>query len=161
MWPVVISVASLLLSGCASYTVRQAAPKGTFFPPRIAAPRADLFSGIIRELASRNIQVGAADQQSGVITVPNLTLDPTYFDCNQLMVDGRPGYRFTAAGASLQFIVEGDASSSFVRATMQFGLVAYVSDIGVQRVGREVCYSSHLLEEMIVSRVREAIEKRQ
>lgn len=154
----VLVVALLVLAGCATYSAHRATPRSPYVAP-IEAGKDAVISGILRELATKNLQVAVADRQSGVITVPTIALGPGYFDCDFLLINGQPSYLITSAQGNLQFIVEGDTRASSVRATMQFGLITTVNRNGIQRVGRDTCYSTQSLEDELILPIKRALEK--
>ena len=151
-------LALLVFSGCSTYSAHRATARSPYVLP-IGAGKDAVISGLLRELAAKNLQVAAADRASGVITVPTIALQPGYFDCDYVLVDGQPSYLITRAQGTLQFIVDGDARASSVRATMQLGLITTVNRNGIQRVGREVCYSTQSLEDELVLPVKRQLEK--
>jgi len=154
----VLVAAVLVLSGCAIYSAHRATARNPYVAP-IKAGKDAVISGLLRELATKNLQVAVADRQSGVITVPTIALRPGYFDCDYLLIDGQASYFITSAQGNLQFIVEGNNRASSVRATMQFGLITTVNRYGTQRVGRENCYSTQSLEDELGLPVKRELEK--
>src|SRR5262245_35543995 len=90
-------VGSLCLSlvGCVTHSTRFATSRGPYIR-EVPVAREIAISTLMREVARRGLQM-SSDRAAGLITVPNVALPESQFDCNLLLRDGVPAYRIVTA----------------------------------------------------------------